>query len=156
MSHENNQRSATNVTRIQRDMYCLFAVIYASEHFPHEPDDTEDPLGLAHLASQFEDDELRRLLRRIAVAIQPTLIGDSGIAKFPCGLLIEASGTRHLTVREACDKAIHAKTISTDVELDGQRAVRRLPIMRLEGEANGEGWTARLELVPLARLVLGL
>lgn len=155
--HSRSEDVTTRTTNIQRDMYRLLAAIFASEHFPHEPDDTEDPLGLAQLASQFEDDEIRRLLGTIAAAVQPTLIGDTGIANFPCGLLTEASGMRHLTVREACDKAVHAKTIVTDVELDGRRAVRRLPIMLLEGMApNGEGWTARLELVPLARLLAAL
>jgi hypothetical protein len=155
--HSGSEDAATRATNIRRDMYLLFATVYASGHFPLEPDETEDPFSLAQLASEFEEDESRRLLLSIAAAVRATLRGDTGVADLPCGSLTEASGTRPLTVREACDKALHAKTIRLDVEMDGRRAVRLLPTMILDGEArSGEGWTARIELVPFGKHLLGL
>lgn len=155
--HSGSEDATTRITNIRREMYLLLATVFASEHFPHHPGETEDPFSIAYLASEFENSESGRLLLSIAAAVLATLKGDTETANSPCGRLTEASETTHLTLREACERAIHAKTIHADVELDGRRVVRALPMMLLKGEApGGVGWTARLELVALARLVLGL
>ena len=146
-----------NPARIRYDIYRLLATIYASQFFPHDPIDTEDPRSLANLASEFEEDESTHLLLTIAIAVRTALNRETGIADLPCGELIGDSGTKLLTVREACNKVIHAKKIRADVELDGHRMVRQNPIMHLEGETpNGKRWTARLELEPFASHLLGL
>jgi hypothetical protein len=146
-----------NPARIRYDIYRLLATIYASQFFPHDPIDTEDPRSLANLASEFEEDESTHLLLTIAIAVRTALNRETKIASLPCGELTEVSGTKPLTVREACNKVIHAKKIRADVELDGRRIVRQNPIMHLEGETpGGKWWTARLELEPFAAHLLGL
>jgi hypothetical protein len=146
-----------NPARIRYDAYRLLATIYASQRFPHEPIDTEDPRSLAHLASEFEADEITHLLLTIAIAVRTTLNHETERAGLVCGELADASGTKPLALREACNKVIHAEKIRADVELDGSRVVRQNPIMHLEGEApSGERWTARLELEPFGKHLLGL
>lgn len=143
--------------RIRYDAYRLLATIYASQFFPHEPIDTEDPRSLAHLASEFEDDESTHLLLSIAIAARTTLNRNSELAELTCGDLTEASGTKPLTLREACNKVIHAQEIRADVELDGRLVVRQNPIMHLEGEMpGGKWWAARLDLEPFAAHLLAL
>ena len=146
-----------NATRIRYDAYRLLATIYASQFFPHEPIDTEDPRSLAHLASEFEDDESTHLLLSVAIAVRTALDRETELAELTCGELTDASGARPLTLREACNKAIHAQKIRADVELDGRRVVRQNPIMHLEGEMpGGKWWAARLDLEPFAAHLLSL
>jgi hypothetical protein len=120
--------------------YRLLATVYASQRFPHEPIDTEDPRSLAYLASEFEAEKSTHLLLTIAIAVRTTLNRETELADLVCGELADASGTKPLTLREACNKVIHAEKIRADVELDGSRVVRQNPIMHLEGEAPGGEW----------------
>lgn len=146
-----------NPARIRYDAYRLLATIYASQFFPHEPIDSEDPRSLGHLASEFETDESTHLLLTIAIAVRATLNRETELAGLVCGELEEASGIKPLTVRQACSKVIHAEKIRADVELDGSRVVRQNPIMHLEGETQGgRRWTARLDLEPFAAHLLSL
>lgn len=85
-----------NAARIRYDAYRLLATIYASQFFPHEPIDTEDPHSLAHLASEFEADESTHLLLTIAIAVRTTLDCEGELADLVCGELADASGTRPL------------------------------------------------------------
>lgn len=146
-----------NPARIRYDAYRLLATIYASQSFPHEPIDMEDPRSLAHLASEFEADESTHLLLSIAIAVRTTLNRETELADLVCGELADASGPKPLTVRDACNKVIHAEKIRADLELDGSRVVRQNPIMHLEGEApGGKRWVARLELERFAAHLLSL
>ncbi len=146
-----------NPARIRYDAYRLPTTIYAAQFFPHEPIDTEDPRSLAHLASEFEADESTHLLLTIAIAVRTTLNRETELAGLVCGELADASGTKPLTLRQACNKVIHAEKIRADVELNGSRVVRQNPIMHLEGEApGGKWWTARLDLEPFAAHLLSL
>jgi hypothetical protein len=91
------------------------------------------------------------------IAVRTTLNRETELAELACGKLADASGTRPLTLREACNKVIHAEKIRADLELDGSRVVRQNPIMHLEGEApRGKRWTARLDLEPFASHLLCL
>ncbi len=146
-----------NPARIRYDAYRLLATIYASQFFPHEPIDTEGPRGLARLASEFEADESTHLLLSIAIAVRTTLNRETELAGLVCGELADASGTKPLTLHEACNKVIHANKIRADVELDGSLVVRQNPIMHLEGETpGGKWWAARLDLEPFAAHLLRL
>jgi hypothetical protein len=145
-----------NPARIRYDIYRLLATIYSSQFFPHEPIDTEDPRSLAHLASEFEEDESTHLLLTIAIAVRTAVSRSAEVGCLPCRELITPSKTKPLTVREACNKIIHAEKIRADVELDGRRIVRQNPIMHLQGTRGDEEWTVRLDLEPFASHLLGL
>jgi hypothetical protein len=145
-----------NPARIRYDIYRLLATIYASQHFPHDDVDTEDPRSLAHLAGEFESDESTHLLLAIAISVRTALNRDTEIGRLSCGELTDGTGTTLLTVREACNKVIHAEKIRADVELDGRRIVRQNPVMLFEGTRDGKKWTARLDLEPFASHLLRL
>lgn len=143
--------------RIRYDAYRLLNTVYAAERFPHEPIDTEDPRSLAHLASEFEADECTHLLLTIAIAVRTALNRNTELAELTCGELTDASGTKPLKLRDACNKVIHAQEIRADVELNGRLVVRQNPIMHLEGETQGgRRWAARLDLEPFAAHLLSL
>jgi hypothetical protein len=81
--------------RIRYDLYRLLASIYASEHFPHDDIDVENPRILANLSGDFEGDEITHLLLAIAISVrtaieaEPAADGVPQIRDLPCGELCD-------------------------------------------------------------------
>jgi hypothetical protein len=73
-----------------------------------------------------------------------------------CGNLVSTltEGTKEepLTLREACNKIIHASRIRFDVD-DARRPTKLNPVLYVYGEKYGQEWKARLDLLAFAELV---
>lgn len=143
--------------KIRYDLYRLLASIYASERFPHEAIDYENPLSLGNLAGQFEDSEISHLLITVAIEVRTALQRYPEPGKLQCGELTQAGATQPLTVREACNKVIHAKEVRGDVDWEAGRIVKFNPVMHLHGTTpQGAPWTARLDLAVFASHLMRL
>jgi len=153
---------ALDPARIRYDLYRLLASIYGSDRFPHDGLDFENPSSLAHLAGEFEADELNHLLLTIAISVRAAIErwqrkeGARPIADLVCGELRHSRGEEPLGLREACNKVIHADRLNLDVDRQGDRIVRTNPIFYLYGSNRGEEWKARLDLEKFATVCLGL
>jgi hypothetical protein len=118
---------------------------------PEYPDPL-DPLTQSH------DDEITRIL--LTVAIIGRVIDDREegaldfIADEWCGSLEEQAKDqrimKHLSLRDACNKIIHAKQVRFDLDKneDGQTFLN--PTIYLYGERQKSGWRATLDVLKFA------
>ena len=141
------------------ELHRLLAIIFASKSFAElrtGNGEKWDPID--HL-QQYEDDEITRIL--LAVSITARVIDDRNnkvldLIAGDCGKLIENSGDERtetgLTLREACNKIIHAQKIRFDVE-ETETAQRYLnPEIYLYGERQiGYEWKATLDIIAFAK-----
>ena len=130
-------------------------------------DDDPDPMDEFQ---QFEDEEISEWLLTLA-AIARVTDDELGTLKnveknFPdgVGILEEGGKEAPLTIREACNKIIHAKTVEYEFGWTEENPIwgrwfkaqgydvkgkYKAPALMLKGtRQNGVTWNARLELVP--------
>lgn len=146
----------------------LLSCLFASYDFDLlRRDDDPDPMDVFR---QFEDEEVSEWILKLA-AIARITDDELGTLKaiepnFPSGvgMLEEGGRAQPLSIREACNKVIHAKSAryefgwteehpiwgrwfkSMGYEVTGKY---RNPILHLDGSrANGQPWGASLNLVP--------
>lgn len=141
------------------ELHRLLAIIFASKSFAElrvGNGEKWDPID--HL-QQFEDDEITRIL--LSVSVTARVIDDRNNKVFDlvagdCGKLFETDekGTTEtgLTLREACNKIIHAQKIRFDIS-ETETTQRYLnPIIYLYGERRkGHEWRAVLDVVDFAK-----
>jgi hypothetical protein len=147
-----------NGSTMGRDLYRLVSIVIGDEPLVHLASDSSDPLR--RLRDQYIEDELVHLLvgtatmNRIQEEHMRSFRNDPDEFSFPalthtCGLLqpnIENDATIPLTLREACNKIIHADMISAEDRGDS------LPIgLTLRGALGSRAWIARLNLVEYVR-----
>jgi hypothetical protein len=134
--------------RIRRDLYRVLASVFASEAFN---------LELIDLAKDFELAEIEHGLVNVAIGTRVLLdqkkLTTTGTE---CGVLIPDTTTdqtlQRLTLREACNKIVHADSRSYDV--DNPATPSRLePTLHLRGSFRGREWRARLDLIRFANEV---
>ena len=102
-----------------------------------------------------EEDESARIL--LTLAITARVIGDEECGKFSegsdCGTLQADNLVNKnipLTLREACNKLIHATKIQGDIEgPEGRRY--RLPTIYLYGSFNQKQWRAELDVIKFCK-----
>ena len=162
------------------DLYRLLAMVLADKQIAeladeasyHEPPEWQ-------LQDRFRKSEVIRILVSSAVALRILLDQDRDvrdtrfktISKRPCGTLWptwdkakkRAKGKpKPLTVRDACNKIIHAKDVVDDIVIPDRRhnpdelGVYLKPFVYLYGTQNKKHWRAKLsilEFVPRAALV---
>jgi hypothetical protein len=104
---------------------------------------------------QYEEDEITRIL--LATAITARIIDDRDdrlrMNANNCGELTSdlqrPNEVVPLTLREACNKIIHAKKIRGDLsQVDHKQFAN--PIMYFYGELNGQEWKAKLNVIEYA------
>jgi len=141
--------------RLRLDLYRVLASVLASEGFNDE---------LPDLARDFELAEIEHGLVNVAIGTR-VLLDQTGAKTegSECGVIIadvaEGDSLERLTLREACNKIIHAASRSYDV--DNPVTPSRLePTLHLRGSLRGKEWRVRLDLVRFAaevdRLARGL
>lgn len=158
----------TDATSIKAG-YRLLCSLFAAYDFPvFRRDDDPDPLDDF---LQYSDEDISENLIKLA-AIARACDDELGILKniepnFPKGigqLILEGEKSKPLTIREACNKIIHAKVVEYDFAWSEENPIwgqwfkaqgyevknkYKTPALRLRGEhQNGKQWTARVELVP--------
>lgn len=160
--------SVTDSTLIKAG-HRLLCALFAAYDFPiFYRDDDPDPLDDFR---QFEDEEIsENLLTLVAIsrACDDELDTLAAIEpNFPNGvgwLKLEGSEKKPLTIREACNKVIHAKLVKYDLAWVEENPIwgrwykdqdfevknrYKAPAVKLEGEhQSGKKWEARVELVP--------
>lgn len=140
----------------------LLAIFLASKSFaalrkahPEYPD-VLDPLVEA------QDDEITRILLTLAIIARVIDDREEGaldfIANEWCGDLEENVAAKphhilvkHLSIRDACNKIIHAKRVHFDVDTDEQGQKYLNPFIYLYGKRqNGATWRATLDVLKFA------
>ncbi len=139
------------------DLHRLLAIFLSSRSFAEiAREDIDDPLIELQ---EWEVDEITRIL--ITSAVMGRILDDRGGPELDqkptnCGELIEdliAPGTWiPLTLREACNKIIHATKVRTDLEQDAKNRLAYFnPIMYFYGQRNGKDWKATLFIQDFVR-----
>ena len=147
----------------RRSLYRLACSFFASAEFGRlgRASDTEP---LSELLGEHQEDEISRLLVGIAATvrvIQDRDGGQSSVFHLPCGRLISDVSSKQselLTLREACNKIIHAKRFNFDAkplppseaQLPNPTYVLR-PVLHLYGTLRRVEWKAELAIVEFIR-----
>lgn len=166
IEHEELRRDGFffQVETFRLDLYRLLSFFYASAGFARLRGRMESS-SVADLADEFEESEITLLLVTIAARVRVVQDRDKGMfrrIKAHCGQLVPDCGcprkTEPLTLREACNKIIHAKRFNFDVRtlkvkdegyVGTQIALR--PYVHLYGENNGTPWKATLDIEEFVR-----
>jgi hypothetical protein len=156
---------ALNLARLRLDLYRLVAAILASEKYDLSQLEAERaawpqefllPVGdvLQGLAGDFESAEIEHGL--ISVAAMTRVLLDQisprpAVARLWCGTLVpdlmQPATEQPLTLRDACNKTLHATTRSFVLATDEPG---RLARMFLTGTQLGRQWQADLHVLPFA------
>ena len=140
------------------ELHRLLAIIFVSKSFAELRTGTGEKWEAIDHLQQFEGDEITRIL--LAVAITARVIDDRNnkvldLVARDCGTLVDtdAKGAAEtgLSLREACNKIIHAKKVRFDTsELDTTQTYLN-PVIYLYGERRkGQEWKAVLNVVTFA------
>jgi hypothetical protein len=158
------------LVKLGHRLLCLFFSAYDFETLYRDLDPrTRDPDPLDDLR-KFEDSEIQETLLTLAALARACddQYGhlESGNSIFPQGVgtLTTRKGTKSLTLREACNKLIHAKFIKFDLARDNRNVIwdnwyrnkgytvtgdYKVPAVIVEGcRSNGDTWQARINIVP--------
>lgn len=153
---------------LRLDLWRLMRIFLAERPFAEF---TADEFGrdgwdqpLLGLDSEFCDYEITRILLTAAVSLRVIDDRDDGVLARadPCGVLdpwVGQGGIEPLSLREACNKILHAVRINFDVErLDGGD-IRQIglsptylnPTLYLYGTHRGRDWKATLDVMAFIR-----
>jgi hypothetical protein len=141
------------------ELHRLLAIIFASKRFAELRNGNGETWEPFEHLQQYEDDEITRIL--LAVSITARVIDDRNekildLVARNCGKLIEINekGTTEidLSLREACNKIIHAQKIRFDIS-ETETSQRYLnPVIYLYGERRkGHEWKALLDVISFAK-----
>jgi hypothetical protein len=162
---------ALNVARLRLDLYHLVAALLASDKFAMSqfeaeraawPREGELPKvdALQRLAQDYETTDIEHGL--VSVAAMTRVLLDQlsprpTVVRAWCGTLVPDISRLHvekpLTLRDACNKVMHATSRSFVSEADGPGLVAR---MSLTGSQLGQQWAAELHILPFASHVAAL
>lgn len=155
--------------KLGHKLLCLFFSAYDFEAFYRDPAPYRDPDPLDDLR-QFEDTEISETLLTLA-ALARACDDEFGLLKqgdtvFPHGVgtLTTDNGIEPLTLREACNKIVHAQSLTYDLSRgnknpiwdkwykDQEQSITgdfKTPAIVTKGtHQNGNYWEARIELIP--------
>jgi hypothetical protein len=149
---------------VRRDLYLLLACTLGSKRYA-EITNGVDYSPLQNLKDEFEQAEIGRLLLSLAVRIR--VLDDRGqvpraTMQRSCGVLEEGADKMPLSLREACNKVVHASSAQFYIAfLDHFDAALPSPTsdhlelrMLLFGSKGRVTWQATLNLVELANAAL--
>lgn len=143
-----------NTDVIVLDLYRLITIFFASKQLAElRTESAHDPIGWLQ---EYEGDEITRIL--LSSAITARIIDDRdkhylNRLDTTCGELVSdldsPEETKPLTLREACNKIIHAKKIHYDLsEVDFRSYMN--PIIYFYGKQNSKEWKATLNILDYA------
>lgn len=153
----NNGHSPKTETALL-ELYRLVAIFLASRNFASLTTSTGERFDPMFTLQGCEEDEFTRLLLTLAITAR-VLDDRKGMdptvrATARCGTLIgnrANPSVKKLTLREACNKIIHAKKIRPVVKENRKRQKYMEPRIHLFGDLNGIEWEATLEVLPFAK-----
>ena len=140
------------------ELYRLVVIFLASKNFAAHrngyPGEGHDPI---YQLQGCEEDEITRIL--LVLAITARVIDDREghvyeMVGTNCGRLQRNTAnptSEELTLRDACNKIIHAKKIRLDMEEDGNGQRHLNPFIYIYGEQGGTGWRATLDVILFAK-----
>jgi len=148
MVNEGHHPSTANITL---ELYRLLSIFLSSRGFAElRQGEGEYWEPISHI-QECEEDEITRLL--LAIAITARVIDDRehkivDLLSRECGTIFEFGKDKPLTLREACNKIIHAQKIRFDIsETDAGQAFLN-PIIYLYGKREkGVEWKATLDVI---------
>lgn len=158
-AHATDEGHHPNTEAVFLELHRLLAIILASKSFAElRVGDGEKWEAIDHL-QQVEDDEITRIL--LFVSITARVIDDRydkalDLIAGDCGTLFntDRNGTTKsgLSLREACNKIIHAKKVRFDVSETEAKQRYLNPVIYLYGERqNGQAWKAVLDVISFAK-----
>lgn len=123
MNPDNNAALSTSSIKLSKllpaasislELYRLAAIFLASVKFAEIRGPSEDVDHPINKLQIFEADEIKRILLIVAVAVR--VLDDhherlADLFVYPCGKFTENGKAKELTIREACNKIIHADEI---------------------------------------------
>lgn len=151
---------------VRLDLWTLLMLFLGDREFAilTEPELDSNHHPLLSLHGEFADYEVTRILLSSAIALRVADDRDAGAlnAARACGELqgnSQEAAHAPLTLREACNKIIHASRINFDVErLDGGDLARVAgfatylrPTLYLYGDHRGVEWRASLNVIEFVR-----
>lgn len=148
-----------NIESTFLELHRLLAIIFSSKSFAElRTGNGERWEPIEHL-QQCEDDEIIRIL--LAVSITARVIDDRNnkvldLIAGDCGKLIETTdkgaSEKGLSLREACNKIIHAQKIRFDISETAETKKYLNPFIYLYGERHkGSEWKVELDVVAFAK-----
>jgi hypothetical protein len=149
-----------NTQTVSLELYRLLSIFLSSKSFAELRTGTgEEWEPIAHM-EEHQEDEITRIL--LAVSITARVLDDRhnqcfDLAAGSCGILTDHLGEESpLSLREACNKIIHARVIHYDVLETPERQPYLEPFMYFYGERqNGAEWKAVLHVIDFAKEYLG-
>ncbi|MEX1127694.1 MAG: hypothetical protein WEB50_03905 [Vicinamibacterales bacterium] len=160
LTHKDSGIPGTNgwvvsAARLREDLYHLVTILDTDRYYWHFD------LGIGELQKEFEQGELDHAL--ITIAIRARMLSDHKSprpksASKPCGSLFiidtrKDNDGRPLTLRDGCNKIIHAETREFQEREDGQYLTGSV---LLKGTQLGKKWRAELNTFKFVKLILAL
>ncbi len=137
------------------EIHRLVCIFLASKRFAELRDDDTPGNDVIDCLQECEEAEITRIL--LSVAVNARVIDDlqEGVFDFvggACGTLTDAKkGESELSLREACNKIIHAQKVRFDVSENEQHIPYVNPLIYLYGERNSVEWKAVLDVLEFAK-----
>lgn len=140
------------------ELYRLVAIFLASKNFAalrtNYPGEGHDAV---YKLQECEEDEITRIL--LMLAITARVIDDREgrvyeLVGTNCGKLQKNTSRpveEELTLREACNKIIHAKKVRLDVDEDERGQPYLNPYIHIYGEQGGTEWKATIDVIAFAK-----
>lgn len=147
-----------NTEHAALELHRLLAIFLSSSSFAKlRKGNGERWEAIDHL-QQFEEDEITRILLSTAVTTRVVDDREEGIFERlagTCGIIAEEKNGSTpeipLTLREACNKIIHAQKIRFDIDQTDEGQLYINPTIYLYGtRSNGSGWKATLDVIKFA------
>lgn len=140
------------------ELHRLVCIFLASKEFANLRDAPTHVLDTWDYLRESEEDGVTRIL--LSVAITARVIDDLANGAFDlvaedCGTLEEGPKMKPLSLREACNKIIHATKIRFDGEKNAAGELYVTPFIYLYGEKNGVQWRATLNVLKFALEYVG-
>ena len=149
--------------QVRRDLYRLLSYLIAEPELESEWPEYDRGLG-----SGLREAEICQCLIRVAVYVRTRQDGTKRVEadSAVCGQLLgpatstdgpELGADRDispLTLREACNKIVHAKTVCLGVDGSQSSAKKRVPRLMLVGSKDSADWTVDVDLVAFAHAVI--
>ena len=148
----------------RRDLYRLACAFFASADFARLGRAADDE-PVSALAAEHQEDEISRLLVTIAATVRVIQDRDATASRslqISCGRLLpnlaNAKEVEPLSLREACNKIIHATKFNFDIkplphserQLPNPTHVLR-PLLHLYGKQRNAHWKAELNVIHFVR-----
>lgn len=137
------------------ELHRLVCIFLASKQMADLRQGPHDQSEVFDFLQDSEGDEITRIL--LTVAITARVIDDLQEGVFvlleagPCGTLQDGQVQKNLSLREACNKILHATKIRFDVDENEQGQKYMNAKIYLYGQRNGVEWKATLDVLEFAK-----